>query len=195
MNLSTHTNSNNSPYYYSFENDNDTYSMFELDKEIIEYPKTTTDLTKQNKTLFYTLLTLGILSSTLSANQELTYDKYDRNNVLVNEVKEASLLEYTEQYWIYELFADVDKLKTTKDIYPYYSKINDLVANTDFNTYNKILDNIDVKNAHEVLILSLLRIPFLRKDEITSWSSFLEKTKEELISRGHDTKKLLNGLI
>ncbi len=199
MSLVTTRVSDNSPYFYNFENANETYQMFELDQNIVEYSRSSTNSSIHNKALFYSFLALGLLNTTLNADiNKNTFDLFEKNTHTIatnyTSIKDLIKSSYTAE-WIDEFFIVASSLKTTKDIYPYYSKISDLVAEQDFDNYNKILDNIDIRNIHEVLMLSLLRIPFLQKDDVSSWNSFLNKTKDELDRRGKNTEKLLKGLV
>lgn len=63
------------------------------------------------------------------------------------------------------------------------------------NVYNKLLENIDIENVHEVLIIGLLRFSFIKRAEISVWNNFLEKSKKELYKRKHDYNKLLAGIL
>jgi len=86
-------------------------------------------------------------------------------------------------------------LTTTKQIMPYYSKISDLIIEEDFKSYNKILNNIKINEIHETLVLSLLRVSYLKRKKISSWNNFLDEVKIDFHDRGHDINKLLIGLI
>ena len=64
-----------------------------------------------------------------------------------------------------------------------------------FESYNKILNKIEISELNETLIIALLRLSFVWKNDINSWEGFLSRSVVELEKRGHDSKKLLVGLI
>lgn len=71
----------------------------------------------------------------------------------------------------------------------------DLTLEKNFLKYNEILCQINVSLISTTLIIGLLRVPFLYKNEIIEWEKFLLKAKDELVKRNLDENILLKGLL
>lgn len=97
--------------------------------------------------------------------------------------------------WIKKFFLHSKELNSIHDIYPYYSKLSDVLIERDFVSYDNILEEIKIKELNPLLMLSLLRLSFMYKEEIKNWEIFLSKSKEELELRGLNSQRLLQGLL
>jgi len=77
MNLQAIRQSDNMAYL-NFENDNNTYSSFDLNESLSEYASTDTDITKQNKVLLYSVLASSFILSGLNAEIQSKNDNFIR---------------------------------------------------------------------------------------------------------------------
>lgn len=107
---------------------------------------------------------------------------------------EFSLL-YKKAAWFEDFSKNASTFTDVKSILPYYKKIDDLLINSDFNTCDALLNNINTKNLSDVLLIGLLRLTYSWKAKLPSWPLLLSKTSKELSLRGYDDKKLLRGLM
>ncbi len=99
-----------------------------------------------------------------------------------------------EKSWVVTFLQNASQLNNVKSLLPYYKEINQLMAREQFHTCNIFLDNIRVSELSDVLLVGLLRLTYSRKDHLNAWVGLLEKSKDELLKRGHDSNALLKGL-
>lgn len=201
MNLNQIYCKSNEPSYLNFEISNNTYSVMDLEEKNYKSISSKTDFTKQSKTFLLIALSVGAIINSSQASLELEKKSFDD----IFDSKVSSFIEQKivlnsnsisdEKKWIDDLLIQAKDLKTHKDLFPYYSKINSLMIEKKFDSYNEILTKIETKELNETLIIALLRLSFVWKDEIHSWKQFLEQSSIVLEDRGHDSKKLLIGLI
>lgn len=76
-----------------------------------------------------------------------------------------------------------------------YQMLNQILYSKNFNTYNEILNKINIEKLDVTIIIALLRLSFLFKEKIIEWNIFLKKSIVELNKRNFDSQKLLIGLI
>lgn len=186
------------PSYLSFEFDNNTYSIMDVEEKDYDSIYSKTDFTKQSKALIWGVMTLAIISNPLYASLEKEkFDNFDSLTPSIIEQKSNLSSNYSpkSKTWIDDFLINANNLNTAKDLFPYYSKINNLMIEKKFKNYNEILEKVEVEKINETLIIALLRLSFIWKDEINSWNQFLEKSIVALENKGHDSKKLLIGLI
>ena len=81
---------------------------------------------------------------------------------------------------------------TVKELLPHYKEINKLLHKKDYNAINIIFDKTIPEG---VLSIGLLRLTFMWRDKISSWTIFRNKVEGELTSQGLASKKILEGLL
>lgn len=115
----------------------------------------------------------------------------------MNQIYTGYLLDSNEARNIIDSFniECLDAYKSHKQLVAIYIKLGELISENKLSVYNKLLENIDIENVHEVLIIGLLRFSFIKRAEISVWNNFLEKAKKELYKRKYDYNKLLSGVL
>ncbi|MCT7563993.1 hypothetical protein N5U20_06660 [Aliarcobacter butzleri] len=193
MNLiSSYSNSNVSSYL-NFEASNNTYSIMDFEQRDYSSILSKTDITKQLKSLIIFALALNMMNNAAYAFVEK--EKIDLGYYIEQKITCNNNHLMITKNWVDEFLIDAKNLNTANKLFPYYSKINDLMIENKFESYNKILSKIEISELNETLIIALLRLSFVWKNDISSWKEFLNKSVVELEKRGHNSKKLLVGLI
>lgn len=136
---------------------------------------------------------------TTTANKIYVYGKNHFSQVSSIDIK---VFDYTDEFhkmiveksWVVTFLQNASQLNNVKSLLPYYKKINQLMAEEQFHTCNIFLENIRVSELSDVLLVGLLRLTYSRKNYLDAWVGLLEKSKDELSKRGHDSHALLNGL-
>lgn len=200
MNIERTSFNSDTPTYLNFEFDNNTYAIMDLeDRDYSNSVSPKTDLTKERKMLISVALAFGIVSSPIYASSEKeVFDTFEKSSFLSSQVLEY---EQSNNYslkidkWTEEFILNAKNLVSPEDLFPYYSKINDLMINEDFEKYDSVLNKVEVEELNEVLIIALLRLSFSWKDKISSWNTFLGKSIIALEKKGHKSQELLVGLI
>lgn len=184
--------------YLNFEVYNKTYPIMDLEEREYDSISFKTDLTKQAKTIISMAIALNTICSPLYASLEKErFDTFDNISSSYIEQRNDISSSYSIKIrtWIDDFIIDAKNLTTPADLLPYYSKINNLMIDNDFESYDKLLNKINIKELNETLIIALLRLSFVWKNELNSWNGFLGQSIIELENRGHNSKKLLVGLI
>lgn len=75
-----------------------------------------------------------------------------------------------------------------------YKEINKLMSDGKYEDINDLFMIINVENVCDTMLVGLLRLTFYRKFYIKYWRSLFEKIRDELIKRGCDSEKTLQGL-
>lgn len=96
--------------------------------------------------------------------------------------------------WAVDFFETASTLTDVKSLLPYYKKINDLIANREFDTCDSFLQQVRTGELSDVLLVGLLRLTNSWKSELPAWNGLLERSRKEIKNRGHDSEILLKGL-
>lgn len=196
MNLNYGYSGNNRQSHLNFESENNTYSIMDLEREYDRTIFSKTDSTKHARIFLISLIALGIMSNSFYTSLEKEdFNKFDAINHIIIDQKANTNANITNESWIDDFIINVKTLHTPKDLFPYYAKINNLMIEKKFEEYDEILRKVEIKELNETLIIALLRLSFVWKDNISSWNQFLKESSFELEHRGHKSKKLLMGLI
>lgn len=183
--------------YLNFEFHNNTYSIMDLEEKDYSSISSKTDLTKQNNIFILLLATLSIINPLYASLEKDKFDIFHNTNSSFIEERISLINNYSikSKTWIDDFLINAKNLSTPSDLFPYYSKINNLIIDKKFNSYDEMLRKVEIEELNETLIIALLRLSFIWKEEISSWNQFLGKSIIELENRGHESKKLLIGLI
>lgn len=193
MNLIYKSSQSSMQTYLTIESENKTYRIMDLEKNSYDMTSSKTDLTKSIKFSIAFALALNAMSNPTYALVEK--EKMNSSYKIEKNITSSNDNLVITNIWIDDFLINAKNLSTPSQLFPYYSKINDLMIESKFISYSKILAKIEVKELNETLIIALLRLSFVWKDEITSWNQFLKKSIDVLNDRSHDSKKLLAGLI
>lgn len=193
MNLTSSYSKSNVSSYLNFEVSNNTYSIMDFEQRDYSSILSKTDITKQLKSLIIIALAFNMMNNTAYAFVEK--EKIDLGYYIEQKTTCNNNHLMITKNWVDEFLIDAKNLNTANKLFPYYSKINDLMIENKFESYNKILSRIEISELNETLIIALLRLSFVWKNDINSWEEFLNKSVVELEKRGHNSKKLLAGLI
>jgi len=140
-------------------------------------------------------------SSTISSTTNTVY-VYEKSYFYQVSSIGIKLFDYSDEFhkmvdekpWVTRFLQTSSQLNNVKSLLPYYKKINQLMAEEDFQTCNVFLKNITASELSDVLLVGLLRLTYSRKNHLDAWVGLLKQSKDELSKRGHDEKALLNGL-
>lgn len=193
MNLISSYSKSNVSSYLNFEVSNNTYSIMDLEQSDYSSILSKTDITKQLKSFVLFALAFNVMSNPAYAFVEK--EKIDLGYHIEQKITSNNHHLMITKTWVDEFLINAKDLSTANELFPYYSKINDLMIENKFKSYNKILTKIEISELNETLIIALLRLSFVWRSDIDSWEEFLHKSLVELENRGHDSKKLLAGLI
>lgn len=97
--------------------------------------------------------------------------------------------------WVVKFLQSASTLNDVKSLLPFYTEINKLIAHRNFDVCNEFLKQVRVNELSDVLLIGLLRLTYLRRDELSHWNLLLNNSKNELEKRKHDSHVLLKGLI
>lgn len=134
-----------------------------------------------------------------TANKIFIYGKNHFSQVSSIDIK---VFDYSDEFhkmiveksWVVTFLQNASQLSNVKSLLPYYKEINQLMAEEQFHRCNVFLENIRVSELSDILLVGLLRLTYSRKDHLNAWVGLLEKSKDELLKRGHDSHVLLKGL-
>lgn len=90
----------------------------------------------------------------------------------------------------------LENVKTNKEqLLKQYNNLSKLLELDNINIYNSILKNINIEKLDVIVIITLLRLSYLFRQDINEWNMFLNKSILEFNKRNLETNKLLKGLI
>jgi hypothetical protein len=123
----------------------------------------------------------------------------NRSRVISTENVRESSKEFNELVeqapWVVKFLQSASTLNDVKSLLPFYAEINKLIAHRNFNVCNAFLRQVRVNELSDVLLVGLLRLTYLRRDELSHWNLLLNNSKNELEKRKYDSHVLLKGLI
>ncbi|MEA3498043.1 MAG: hypothetical protein U9R16_03180 [Campylobacterota bacterium] len=96
--------------------------------------------------------------------------------------------------WIVSLINESLENDEPEQLPLYFDNILELLSKKNFDIYDNILFNIDIKNTNETILVSLLRLSFMDRHNLTMWEVFHQNTSHELYQRGHNINEFLHGL-
>jgi hypothetical protein len=73
-------------------------------------------------------------------------------------------------------------------------KISDALRAGKFGKVNRWLE-ADPKHMAEVEMVAYMRVPFMARDKLSNWKSFVRKVRDEIDIRGQDGDKFCQGLL
>lgn len=139
------------------------------------------------------------LNNSLSTSNVIVLKAVNRSGAISTEnVREFSkeFNELVEQApWVVKFLQSASTLNDVKSLLPFYTEINKLIAHRNFDVCNKFLKQVRVNELSDVLLVGLLRLTYLRRDELSNWNLLLNNSKNELEERKYDSQILLKGLI
>jgi hypothetical protein len=94
---------------------------------------------------------------------------------------------------IYKLGSDESTADTALSMV--FNIIEGNFANRDIDKVNEYLGKLDVKRAHQRVLVGSLRAGFRANRALPNWYGLLIATQAELEARGLDSKRMLRGLI
>lgn len=100
-----------------------------------------------------------------------------------------------EAPWTKDFFKNARHLDKAKQLLPYYESINKLLFDKRFDTCDRFFSLIDVSNLSDVLLIGILRLTVMWKDNFKNWDVLLHDAKKQLDLRGLDSTRLLRGLL
>lgn len=89
----------------------------------------------------------------------------------------------------------MNEFNTTKEISPVYEEINDLLSESKFNFVDYFLETADPVALSDLMLVALPSLTYSSRDKLPNWNEFVIFCKQELDSRGIDSKLELKGLL
>ena len=154
----------------------------------LAYSEQKNDIPIEESTIFYSETTSFLTEIEISSNCK---------NVTITErisLEDYYLLRQNEP-WTVKFLDSLKTIDNPKILLPYYKNIRELMLKGDFQSFNFLLNSIQISDTSEVLMIGLLRLTNPWKSQISSWKSFLNRANIELDKRGHISEKLLYGLL
>lgn len=97
--------------------------------------------------------------------------------------------------WVADFFENAVSANDVASLLPYYSHLNELMVEKDFVSLDDILNQIKVQQLSDVLLVGVLRLTYLSKTHLPSWSNLLSEVQHEVERRGHVKDLILSGLL
>ena len=97
--------------------------------------------------------------------------------------------------WVADFFENASFANDVASLLPYYSHLNELIVEKDFDSLDDLLNQIKVQQLSDVLLVGVLRLTYLSKAYLPSWSNLLKEVQYEIERRGYEKDLILSGLL
>lgn len=119
---------------------------------------------------------------------------YDKNELLLT-LKIYDHLKEDEEFIISSIIYSLENLKNKNKLLNQYTNLTNLLNLNHLDIYNNILKEVNIEKLEVISIISLLRLSYLFRKDLSEWYVFLNKSITELNNRKLNTNQILIGLI
>jgi hypothetical protein len=97
--------------------------------------------------------------------------------------------------WIQTVLRDGRQSTSTASFMKLVDALEDALAQSDFETIDKVLIHLDYSQISPEAMVALLRTTYQARSSLQAWSAAVQKIKDELNRRGVDGQRVLAGLL